>query len=161
MPRVCTICNHAQREQINFDLMAHEITYEQVADKYGLSKSSVKRHVTNHLRPLVQRINKEKDKVDEAMVLRARDVYTEIMKKLPTVIDQTTIKECLRAAEGFARISGEDNLPSQVIFVWGKGLEKEDDMELTNDLEEFEVTKSKDRGEDELSTEEKDNTAPV
>lgn len=148
MSRICTICNHKDREKINFDLMAHEITYESVAKKYGISHSCVKRHVTNHLMPLVKKINREKEKTDEAIVLNARSIYMEIMKRLPTVIDQTSVKEVLRAAEGYARISGEDVAPVQNIYVWGKGLERDDDMEITNDLRGFEIVKTRDGGEE-------------
>lgn len=164
MPRICTVCNNPRREEINFDLLAHEVPYSTMAKKFGVSEDSLKRHVANHLKPLIQKVNHERESKDIDTILKARDVFMTVMRKLPEVIDHADINQVIRAAEAYARISGEDALPSQVIFVWGKGLEKEDDMELTNDLKQFDVKKSRDRAEepeDAADAETPSDSAPV
>jgi len=48
MPRVCTVCAHAEREAIDKLLIAGE-GLRDIAGRYGLSKSSLERHKANHL----------------------------------------------------------------------------------------------------------------
>ena len=47
MPK-CTVCSHAQVESINMELM-EGVALQKVADKYGLSKTPLHRHKTNHM----------------------------------------------------------------------------------------------------------------
>jgi hypothetical protein len=48
MPRVCTICTHAEREAINAALV-DSIAYRTIADRYGLSHQALMRHKAEHL----------------------------------------------------------------------------------------------------------------
>jgi transposase-like protein len=48
MARTCTVCAHAQREAIDAALVAGA-SYRDVAGQYGLSKSAVERHKTEHI----------------------------------------------------------------------------------------------------------------
>jgi hypothetical protein len=150
MPRVCTICHNAQRENINFDLLAHEQSYGVIAKKYTVSEDALKRHVANHLKPLIQELDRENRAKDKAAVMRTLDALDHII--LSGLSDDHTAEinptHALRALEMKARITGEDSLPAKVTFVWGKGLDKDDDMEITGDLKEFDIVKSRDRAEE-------------
>lgn len=48
MPRVCTICIHAERANIDQALVGGG-SFRDIAGHYGLSKSSVERHKADHL----------------------------------------------------------------------------------------------------------------
>lgn len=165
MPRVCTICNNPQREQINFDLLAHEQSYVAIADKYKVSEDALKRHVANHLKPLIQKVQTEREEKDKATIWRTLDALDFVISRGLNAEHEAEINptHALRALEMKARITGEDTMPTSVTFVWGKGLEKEDDMEMTNDLKQFDVKKHRDRGEEASGDPdpEADNTAPL
>jgi hypothetical protein len=146
MPRQCSICIHKDREKINYDLLAREKTYGQIAAEYGLSTFSIRRHVANHLKPIIQKVDSERRQKDEALVLNTLDALDTIISKIPELKDQTNLNHALRALELKARIKGEDINP-RITFVWGKGLETDDDMELKDD--EAEVIEFKDRADEE------------
>jgi hypothetical protein len=48
MPRVCTVCSHAEREAIDAALVAGE-PFRRIAARFTLSDASVRRHKADHL----------------------------------------------------------------------------------------------------------------
>ena len=155
MGRPCSICTSPHRAEINFDLMAREKTYQQISDQYGVSTYAIRRHVKNHLKPMIQKVDTKKQAVDEAMVLNTLDALDLIIEQLPELVKRgaVNINQALRAVELRARHRGEEEQPDRIIYVWGKGLEVEDgefDMtqEIVSDLEEFEVVETRDKAEE-------------
>ena len=48
MPRVCTICQHADKPAINAALIANE-PYRLIAERFGTSAAALTRHKAEHL----------------------------------------------------------------------------------------------------------------
>ena len=48
MPRTCSICGHASREEIDRDIIAGK-PYRDIAGRHAVSKSAVERHAGEHL----------------------------------------------------------------------------------------------------------------
>jgi hypothetical protein len=48
MPRICTICSHPQRTEIDAVLIANE-SFQRVANRFGITKSAVLRHNRAHV----------------------------------------------------------------------------------------------------------------
>lgn len=151
MGRHCTICVHRHRSDINLELMKREMTYTEIAARFGISIYAIKRHVQNHLKPIIQKVDNERREDDEALVIKTMDVLNKIISKLPEVIDTANVNQILRAVEMRARILGEDAPESKIVFVWGKGLgEGEDFMgDFEGDSRESEVVEE-DEDEKEL-----------
>src|SRR5260370_36331000 len=49
MARLCTVCSHTQRHEIDAALLEHATGYAKIAGRYGLVLSSVQRHAQNPL----------------------------------------------------------------------------------------------------------------
>ena len=68
MPRVCTVCTHADRNRIDAAL-AESAPKRRVATQYHLSEASVRRHAEAHLPALLARA------ASAAEVIRADDLF--------------------------------------------------------------------------------------
>ncbi len=49
MPRVCTICSHAERETIDRELVSGQRSLRDIAGQFGTKKSALPRHKHDHL----------------------------------------------------------------------------------------------------------------
>ena len=49
MPRLCSVCAHPARAQIDEDLLAHEASYRVLAHRYGVHWDALQRHEHAHL----------------------------------------------------------------------------------------------------------------
>jgi len=54
MPRLCTICDHLQRAQIDREIIAG-LPYRDISGRFELSKSAVERHANGHIAAAVAR----------------------------------------------------------------------------------------------------------
>lgn len=52
--RKCSVCNHPDRGEIDKALVTRSASMRDVAGQYGVSRSALSRHKTNHLPRLVQ-----------------------------------------------------------------------------------------------------------
>lgn len=52
MPRTCSVCAHYERHAINLALVRRE-PYRTIADRHGLSQTSLKRHSQDHIPQLL------------------------------------------------------------------------------------------------------------
>jgi DNA-binding transcriptional ArsR family regulator len=48
MAQRCTVCAHPRRRRIDRELAADELSFRELAARYGLSKSALARHWENH-----------------------------------------------------------------------------------------------------------------
>jgi hypothetical protein len=62
MPRVCSICTHRSRGQIDRELISG-LPYRDIAGRFGLSKSSLERHASEHLAAAIARAGDLRDQV--------------------------------------------------------------------------------------------------
>jgi hypothetical protein len=49
VPRVCTVCSHPNRAEIDQVLVAGELPFRTIADRFGLSQTALKRHRAEHV----------------------------------------------------------------------------------------------------------------
>lgn len=74
MPRTCTICARPERAQIEMALVAGELSFRTIADRWAVSKTALIRHKADHL---PQRLEAAKAAADEADDL---DVLDELLR---------------------------------------------------------------------------------
>lgn len=124
MPRRCTICTSTEREAINHDIFAAELTYQKIADKYGVGISAIKRHRKNHLMPLIRQAQEEQQKEAVAQYATVTE-YLDAMinENFDSVRKTATIKDLIRLLELKAKIMGHDTAEISVKFRWGAGLD--------------------------------------
>jgi len=72
MPRVCTVCVHADRDAIERCLVAGESSNRALAALYGVSEAALRRHKAAHLPAKLARAQ------DAAEVARADDLLTQV-----------------------------------------------------------------------------------
>lgn len=49
MPRVCRVCSHPKRQEIDLALVAGELSFRNIAERFTLSLGSLTRHKADHL----------------------------------------------------------------------------------------------------------------
>src|SRR5205809_369904 len=76
MPRVCNVCSHPDRAAINRLLVAGSGTLRTIADEFGFSRSSLRRHFKHHV-PAVLRVGASLSSANEAVELQAVAVRRE------------------------------------------------------------------------------------
>jgi hypothetical protein len=133
MPRVCTVCTHANRDRIDAALV-QPVAKRRIAADFGVAESSLRRHADAHLPALLARA------ADSAEVVRANDllgtarrIQVETLAVLETAKAEGNLGGVLaavdRAQRGIAllgglleRVGGAKNEPQRVEFCWkGEG----------------------------------------
>jgi hypothetical protein len=77
MPRKCTICCHPEHNEIDIVLISSD-SYRTIADRFGVSVTSLKRHAVNHLPPTLTKsaeskeITKAEKLLEEVKQIKAR-----------------------------------------------------------------------------------------
>ncbi len=87
MPRVCSVCTHERRGEIERNLV-EGATVRSIASKYGLSASAVDRHQQSHIA----------ERVTKASAARARFTADSLVDRLESLREQT--ETVLAAANG-------------------------------------------------------------
>ena len=116
MPRVCTICTHAEREAINAALV-DSIAYRTIADRYGLSHQALMRHKAEHLPSLLVKSEEAKEvaHADDLVwqIKQLRNKAISILGKAETAGDLKTalmgVREARACIELLAEMEGEIN----------------------------------------------------
>lgn len=72
MPRVCTICGHPERKEID-GLIADKQSYRSIASRFGVTHTSVTRHGKNHVEPQIDSIEAQANAVVLERVMSYRD----------------------------------------------------------------------------------------
>jgi hypothetical protein len=116
MPRHCSICQHPRLRDITADLM-RRASYRTLQAKYGISKSSIERHVGNHVSAALRRLQSEMTVaaevggpvLEQMRGLNARALRilgdAEAAQDRPTALH--AIRECRRNLDLIARLTGE------------------------------------------------------
>ena len=72
MPRICSICSHAERAEVDRAIV-HGQPYRVIAGRFGLSKSAVERHAGEHVASLIARATTQRDRLNaDALVAEIR-----------------------------------------------------------------------------------------
>lgn len=72
--RTCTICSHKKRQFIEAALAVGE-SFRTIADRYGVSKTALIRHKNQHMQPLVEQVQQERQEQTKQVLSSALD-YT-------------------------------------------------------------------------------------
>jgi hypothetical protein len=103
MPRVCTICSHAQRSEIDRSLV-DGATYRTIADRFGLSETALKRHKAEHLPAKVAKAQEAAEVADADDLLQQmkalRNRAIRILQKAESAGDYRTALMGIREARG-------------------------------------------------------------
>ena len=119
MPRPCTVCTHHDLKRITEDLM-RRTPYRVIQGRYGVSKSSLERHVSQHVSKALRRLTSSEMSLADAgaiaqpvlVEMRALNARTlRILADAEGAEDRTTalhaIRECRRNLELIAKLTGE------------------------------------------------------
>ncbi len=79
MPRVCTICSHPERKQIDARIVDRE-PYLKIAERFGLNHVTVNAHGTKHVMPTVDSIEQQ---ANVAVLKRVMAYKDEVNLPLP------------------------------------------------------------------------------
>jgi hypothetical protein len=66
--RTCTICTHAEAQEINEDLV-RRVSYRDITGRYGVSKSAAQRHAVEHIPALLVEAYKAEQLSDSASLV--------------------------------------------------------------------------------------------
>jgi hypothetical protein len=103
MPRVCTVCAHPKRHDIDRALVEGS-TYRTIADRFGLSETALKRHKKDHLPSRVAKAKAAEevavadDLLAQIKALRNRAIV--ILQKAEAAGDYRTALAGIREARG-------------------------------------------------------------
>lgn len=81
--RVCTVCAHAARENIDSELV-RRVPYRKIAERFGLSEPALSRHLNDHLADYVQQALREYG-VDKGVRVLAK--LSAILERLDAFLD--------------------------------------------------------------------------
>ncbi|MCX5891334.1 MAG: hypothetical protein NTY36_18085 [Deltaproteobacteria bacterium] len=105
MDKRCTVCNHAERPEIDRQLI-RGVPYRALAEQFGLSSSALRRH-TKHLAGALDNQRHHQDQANLAVLLERLDILNLRLDRLfNTATDQHSlfvalgaIRESLRLVE--------------------------------------------------------------
>jgi hypothetical protein len=100
VPRTCTICSHAAREEIDSSLV-RRTPYRDIARRFGVSTDALSRHLNDHLADYVQQALSKYGLQKGVKVL---DKLTATLNRLDSFLDEA---EQARDAKEFVIVAGE------------------------------------------------------
>jgi hypothetical protein len=100
VPRTCTICSHAAREEIDSSLV-RRAPYRKIAQRFSVSETALSRHLNEHLADYLQRALSEYSVKKGVKVL---DKLTAMLDRLEAFLDEA---ENNRDAKEFVIVAGE------------------------------------------------------
>ena len=114
MPRICTICSHAEQTQIDQELV-RGLPYRDIAGRFAISKSAVERHASEHLASAIARVGELRDRIHADTLIGELRVLREVtLGILEEARESANHGTALRAiarlekqAELVARLAGE------------------------------------------------------
>lgn len=110
MARVCTVCNHPDREAIDKALV-DGAAYRDIAGRYGLSKSSVERHKAEHIPAAMAKAKEAADVVHGDNLLdQVKTLQTVTMNILARAYKTDDLRTALQAvgqARGNLELQGK------------------------------------------------------
>jgi hypothetical protein len=107
--RVCTICSHEERYEIEELLATRQRTYRAIALQYGVSKDAVTRHVSGgHIGPLLTlAADAERAARADTLLDRIEALQSQTLAILDAPEDQRTALSAIREARRNLELIGE------------------------------------------------------
>ncbi len=114
MPRVCTICTHDQRDEIDAAIVSGA-PYRQIAERFGTSESAMYRHKNDHVsKRVAARVAKAQDAKDVAdaddllaQIKALRNRSISILQKAEQAGDYRTALQGIREARSCIELLAE------------------------------------------------------
>jgi len=154
MGRTCKVCDHPLVGEINRHLIMGDISQDDIAEMYGVSKYSISRHKKNHLGPIIEEAKQEvRDKAKEDF-LATVDAYNMIISRLPDMLENGTpsFNIVLKALAERSAALGESTATQPVEVVWGMGNQElgiiDDDFDIDGDDIDESLEEDHDRFDD-------------
>ena len=116
MPKPCRFCNHADRQSLEKGILQQTITQQGVADILGVNRSSVSRHMRDHVQKAVaEAISQDKELEDGLNVTRqlieinqaAREILSEARAKGDNYMALAAIARVEKQLELQAKLLGD------------------------------------------------------
>ncbi len=103
MDKRCTVCNHAERPEIDRELI-RGVPYRALAGKFGLSPSALRRH-TKHLAGALDLQRRQQDQADITALLERLDLLNARLDRLfNTAAEQRSLFVALGAIRESLRL---------------------------------------------------------
>jgi len=109
MPRVCTVCAHPKRSEIDRTLVAGEVSNRRIASQYGMSERAIRDHKANHLKV---RMLKAAERREEADIRTAIDVVGQL--RAINGASLTILKDARDARDGDLALKAIDRILKQI-----------------------------------------------
>jgi hypothetical protein len=109
MPRVCSICVHPKRKEIDRALTERSASNRRIAAQYGVNESAIRGHKTNHLRV---RMLKAVEKREDADIRTAIDVVAQLRAINGAAL--TVLKDARDANDGDLALKAIDRIQRQI-----------------------------------------------
>ncbi len=109
MPRVCSVCTHPERAEIDRALIAGSGSNRRIAAQYALNESAIRAHKANHLKV---RLLKAADREAEADLRTVIDVRAQL--KAINGAALTVLKEAREARDGDLALKAIDRIQKQI-----------------------------------------------
>lgn len=126
MGRLCTVCEHEGRGQINRALVRGSESEREIASRFGLTQAAVDRHRRNHLRPYLAELIREDPELAELSPLsEIKGLYFRVRRLLNQAEDaqdwpaaKAFHAEARRDLELLARVVGDiDDSPKVNVLI--------------------------------------------
>lgn len=98
MPRVCTVCTHPDRLEIDAALVARVDSNRRIAARYGVSENAIRRHKAEHLpEALVKATEAGELASAEDLLCQAQAMHTRALKILEKAEEAGDLRTALQA----------------------------------------------------------------
>jgi hypothetical protein len=109
MPRVCTVCAHPKRKEIDTALTEMSASNRRIAAQYGVGERAIRDHKANHLKV---RMLKAVERREEADIRTAIDVVGQL--KAINGAALTVLKDARDAHDGDLALKAIDRIQRQI-----------------------------------------------
>ena len=109
MPRVCSICVHPKRKDIDRALTERSASNRRIATQYGVNESAIRGHKTNHLK---DRLLKAAERDEQADIRNALDVVGQL--RAINGASLTILKEARATKDGDLALKAIDRIHRQI-----------------------------------------------
>ncbi len=109
MPRVCSICVHPKRKEIDKALTERSASNRRIATQYGVNESAIRGHKTNHLK---DRLLKAAERDEQADIRNALDVVGQL--RAINGASLTILKEARETRDGDLALKAIDRIQRQI-----------------------------------------------
>ncbi len=109
MPRVCSICVHPKRKEIDKALTERSASNRRIATQFDVTESAIRGHKANHLKG---RLQKAAERDEQADIRNALDVVAQL--RAINGASLTILKEARASKDGELALKAVDRIQRQI-----------------------------------------------